>query len=88
MDSPCDVPDEGVILIPYERLSSDALEGVMDEFISREGTDYGDYDYSLADKRDQVLQQIKQGKVVLLFDPVAESCHLVLASQLPPATHF
>lgn len=83
MDLPCDAPAEGVIVVPYERLSSEALQGVMDEFISREGTDYGDYEYSLEDKRAQVLQQIQSGYVTLLFDPVGECCHLVLTSQLP-----
>lgn len=82
--NPDSVPEEGVIRVPYERLSSDALNGIIEEFISREGTDYGDYDYSFDDKKDQVHAQIRRGLVVILFDPVGETCQLAVADQLPP----
>ena len=77
-------PEEGVIRVPYDRLSADALDGIIEEFVSREGTDYGDYDYSFDDKKDQVHAQIRRGQVVILFDPVGETCQLALADQLPP----
>lgn len=55
---PSDIPDyldetpqDGVLAIPYQQLSADALDGILEDFVTREGTDYGDYDYSLADKR-------------------------------------
>jgi uncharacterized protein YheU (UPF0270 family) len=74
-----DVPDHGVIEIPYQRLSADALDGVLAEFVGREGTDYGDYDVSWEQKKQQVLVQLQQGKAVLLFDPDAGSCHIEMA---------
>jgi uncharacterized protein YheU (UPF0270 family) len=77
-------PEEGVIRVPYDRLSADALDGIIEEFISREGTDYGDYNYSFDDKKEQVHAQIRRGLVVILFDPVGETCQLALADQLPP----
>lgn len=77
-------PEEGVIRVPYERLSFDALESIIEDFVSREGTDYGMEEYSFEDKKAQVMIQIRTGKVVILFDPFAEACHLVLADQLPP----
>ena len=77
-------PEEGVIRVPYDRLSADALYGIIEEFISREGTDYGDYNYSFDDKKEQVREQIRRGLVVILFDPVGETCQLALANQLPP----
>lgn len=77
-------PSEGVIRVPYERLSADALESIIEDFVSREGTDYGMEEFSFEDKKSQVMTQIRKGKVIILFDPYAESCHLVLADQLPP----
>lgn len=77
-------PEEGVICVPYDRLSADALDGIIEEFVSREGTDYGDYNYSFDDKKEQVREQIRRGLVVILFDPVGETCQLALADQLPP----
>lgn len=75
-------PEEGVIPIPYQRLSADALDAILEDFVGREGTDYGDYDYSLADKKAQVLAQLKSGKATLLFDPVQQSCHIEVTQVL------
>ena len=76
-------PEEGVILVPWQQLSADALDGIIEEFVSREGTDYGDYDYSFDDKKDQIRAQIRKGIVQVVFDPVGETCQLVLSDQLP-----
>lgn len=79
-----DTPAEGVIAIPFDRLSSEALQAIIDEFVTREGTEYGLEEVSLADKRQQVMQQLKQGTVSLLFDPVEQTCHIALTDQLGP----
>ena len=79
-----DGPSEGVIVIPWQQLSADALDGIIEEFVSREGTDYGDYEYSFDDKKDQIRAQIRNGSVLVVFDPVGETCQLVLKDQLPP----
>lgn len=78
-----EAPNEGVILIPWDRLSADALDGIVEEYVTREGTDYGDYSFSLQDKKDQVMVQIRRGQVVVIFDPMSESCQLVLKENLP-----
>lgn len=75
-------PLQGVVPIPYERLSAEALQGIIEEFIAREGTDYGDYQYSFADKREQVLQQLKAGRAVILFDPESSSCQIELTANV------
>ena len=63
--------------IAYTELSKEALRGVIEEFVSREGTDYGHLDYSLEDKIEQVISQLKKGEVKLVFDSESESCNLV-----------
>lgn len=65
--------------IPFNSLSPEALEGVIDDFILREGTDYGDVEASLEKKRKDVLHQLKQGKVKLVFDQESESITMVPA---------
>ena len=64
------------ILIPWQRLSEDALNGVIEEFITREGTDYGQTEYSLADKRGEVLGQVRDGRVVIEYAPASGTCTL------------
>jgi len=77
-----DVPEQGVIAIPYQRLSSDALDAIIEDFVGREGTDYGDYHFSLDDKKNQVLAQLHAGTATLLFDPVLQSCHIEMTQVL------
>jgi len=78
-DGPPDYDDDdaGVIEIPYKTLSADALEGIVQEFSSRDGTDYGEIECSLADKVTQVEAQLKSGHLILLFDPINQSCQIV-----------
>ena len=50
--------------IPHTALSPEALQNLIEEFVTREGTEYGARDYSLADKVRQVLRQIETGRAV------------------------
>ncbi|MEH6470217.1 MAG: YheU family protein [Halopseudomonas sp.] len=63
--------------IPYDQLSPDALQGLIEEFVGREGTDYGDQEYSMQDKVDQVRQQLERGKVVICYDSYLQSFTIV-----------
>lgn len=63
--------------IPYQQLSGDALQGVIEEYITREGTDYGEQEYSLSDKISQVYAQLQRGEVEINFDAETETCTLV-----------
>ncbi|WP_319574565.1 YheU family protein [uncultured Desulfobacter sp.] len=62
------------VKISYEQLSREALHGVIEEFVTRDGTDYGEVEIALETKIDQVLAQIKSGKAVIVFDQETESC--------------
>ncbi len=66
------------IEIPATQLSSDILQAVIEEFITREGTDYGAEDYSLEQKVQQVKRQLDSGRAMIVYDPVTESCTLLL----------
>lgn len=63
--------------IPYQQISEDALNGLIEEFINREGTDYGEHEYSLEAKVSQLLTQLKQGDIVIAYDEESESCTIV-----------
>jgi|TARA_B110000240_G_scaffold183923_1_gene218064 uncharacterized protein YheU (UPF0270 family) len=54
--------------IPWQSLSEEALNSVIQEFVLREGTEYGASEVSLEQKVTQVLAQLKSGKVVISFD--------------------
>ena len=63
--------------IPWRELSESALLGVIEEFVTREGTEYGEREVPLATKVQQVRRQLERGDVVLFFDPDSASCHLL-----------
>lgn len=73
-------PEEPVE-IPVEALSSEALEGIIDSFILREGTDYGAQEASYMTRLDQVRRQIDKGEVKIVFDPNEESVTLMTRAQ-------
>lgn len=67
--------------IPAEQLSEEALQGLIEEFITREGTDYGEVEWSLADKVAQVRRQLQRGEAVILFDVAAETTTIMARDQ-------
>lgn len=67
-------------IIPVNKLSSHALKGVIEEFISRRGTDYGAIEASLETSFMQVKSKLKDGSAVLLvFDDETETTNIFLA---------
>ena len=70
-----------MIEIPLDRLSPEVLRGVIEEFILREGTDYGVQESSLDNKIAQVHRQLGRGDVLITFDPVTENCTLLTKHQ-------
>jgi uncharacterized protein len=64
--------------IPIESLSNELLMALVEEFVSREGTDYGDGDYSFQDKVLQVRRLLNEGKACILFDEKTETCNIVM----------
>jgi uncharacterized protein YheU (UPF0270 family) len=63
--------------IPHADLSADALRGVIDNFILREGTDYGDRTVGHEEKVAQVLLQLERREARILFDPLDSSVTIV-----------
>ena len=65
------------VVVPHTELSADALRGVIESFVLREGTDYGERDVSFDTKIAQVRRQLDAGEAQIVFDPDSESIHIV-----------
>lgn len=65
------------IKIPYDQLSPESLYGVVEEFVTRDGTDYGEVEVPLESKVNQVMAQLKSGKAFIIFDQKTESCTIL-----------
>ena len=68
---------EDPITIPYQTLSNDALRGVVEAFVLREGTDYGAHEFTLLEKTKHVMQQLARGDAEVVFDPDSGSVDIV-----------
>ncbi len=66
-----------VVEIPATSLSREAIEGLIEELVTRDGTDYGVREHSLEEKKRAVARQLERGEIVIVFDPESESCNLV-----------
>ena len=63
--------------IDYRTLSTHALRGLIEEFITRAGTDYGVREVSLDDKVKDVERQLTSGEARIVFDTVDECANIV-----------
>ena len=61
------------MIIPWQELEESTLYNVLDAFILREGTDYGEREYTLAEKREHLLAQLKADKIVIVWSELHES---------------
>ena len=69
--------------VPHQELSEEAIRGVVESFVLREGTEYGQRDYSLEAKIAAVMRQLDRGEAVVVFDPDTATVSIEVAS--PPS---
>lgn len=69
------------MIIPWQQLSQDALNGIIEEFVMREGTDYGTEELSFERKKSDVQQQIASGEIVVVYSELHETVNLMLATE-------
>lgn len=68
--------------VPYEQLSAEALRGLVEEFVTRDGTDYGERETSLEDRCAAVVRQLAAREVAVVFDQATQSATLLTKDQL------
>jgi uncharacterized protein YheU (UPF0270 family) len=68
------------ITVPHTELSPDALTGVIQSFVLREGTDYGSVEVSFETKVEQVRRQLERREAEIVYDQNTESIDIVVRS--------
>lgn len=63
--------------VPAARLDADVLQALLEEFASRDGTDYGARELTLAEKTGNLRRQLEEGRLCLLFHHPTEAWDLV-----------
>lgn len=69
------------MIIPLEQLSHETLTAIIEDFILREGTEYGAEDVSKEAKVFQVKKQLEQGHAVLVYSELHESINILPSDQ-------
>ncbi len=71
-----------MIRINWQDMSPEALQGLLESFVLREGTDYGTVELSLAEKVERLRRQVTGGTVAIVYDEVLESVTLLPADDI------
>jgi len=69
---------ENGVDVPFDSLSPEALRNLIEEFVTREWSELSDSGYSLEDKVQQVLRQLKEKKVKVVFDLTSNTANIVV----------
>ena len=77
-----DAPPDA-LLIPSEKVSPRALQGMIEEFVTRDGTDYGERETGLAEKVAQVRAQLQRGQAGMVFFLLEESFQILRREKFP-----
>jgi uncharacterized protein YheU (UPF0270 family) len=69
------------IRVPPERLQAKTLRALLEEFASRDGTDYGEIEFTLEQKVAQLRSRLEREELQLLYDTAGEHWDLVSCEQ-------
>ncbi|MGQ8366499.1 YheU family protein [Glaciecola sp. 1036] len=65
------------MIIPYQEIQQDTLINLIESFVLREGTDYGEDEKSLEEKVQDILTQLQRKEVVIQYSEEYESINIV-----------
>lgn len=72
-----------ICLVPHAKLSTEALQNLIEQFVSRDGNDSGHVKVTLGKKVALVRSQLNRGEVVIAFDQDTQTCNIVPKDQIP-----
>lgn len=67
--------------IPYREIEPDTLTQLIEFYVLREGTDYGEVEKSLADKVHDVRRQLENGEAKVVYSELHESVNIVTQNE-------
>jgi hypothetical protein len=74
---------EEMLVIPYKQLSPEALSGLIEEFVTRDGTDSGYTRGSLSENVAMVRRQLDAGQAMIVYDNRTHTCNIKPADTVP-----
>lgn len=77
-----DIKNKRQMIIPYDSLTTEALQALIEDFVTRDGTDYGEREASLTEKTAQVLLQLQNKELFISYDDETQTCGLLSKQEL------
>lgn len=69
--------EERFVFVDHRALSQEALRGLIEEFVTRQGTDYGLVEASYERKLEDVMRQLETGEARIVYDVEDERANIV-----------
>lgn len=66
-----------MIKIDHTLLSEEVLDNLIIEIITRQGTDYGEYEMDIQSKKKQLMRKILSGEAVIVYSSKEEICDII-----------
>lgn len=70
------------MIIPFQLLNADVLQNLIEDFVSRDGTDNGD-ETPLSKKVERVMYALEKKQTFIVYDQETDSCSLALKQDIP-----
>jgi len=70
------------MIVPYKALSEYALQALIEDFVTRDGTDYGFDEMSTQEKTAHLLVLLETEDLLISYNEETESCGLVTKEEL------
>lgn len=76
------------MIVPWQEISPEALENLIEQFVLREGTDYGEQEVSLSEKVSQVKMLLASGEAHVVYSELHETVNIQTRQSMTQATHY
>jgi uncharacterized protein YheU (UPF0270 family) len=74
-----DNDDASFTEVAYDALRPATLRALIEEFVTRDTTDYGERERTLEDKVEDVMRQLRRGEAQIVFHATSGGINVVLA---------
>lgn len=69
------------MIIPWQDLAPETLDNLIESFVLREGTDYGEQECTLEQKVADVKRQLQNGEVLIVWSELHETVNVMPRNQ-------
>lgn len=77
-----DAPPPGHVEVPIATLAKETLRRIVDDLVTRDGTDYGAIEKTSEEKATTLLRLLERGEARLVFDPATETISVLTRQEL------